>query len=155
MPKLTRRQWNNILIFAVLILMFALYGIPQRLAQLKQSEQRLIPADSQLLSVAFSQNRLVQHSGRWHLQPAAGFTAAQIEQQALAWQHSILTPSAIVPSKDWVPIAQASVQLVGELSPLIWLLYPYEGGYLLQQVGHKALFAISPLQAQTLFLTEL
>ncbi len=157
MLKLSRRNWNNVLIFAVLILMFVLYGIPQRLQQKMTVEHRLIPAESELLMVGFANQRLVKAGPLWQLQPQA---MAQVDaaQLALAWQYSQLTPADAVPMQSRVPVAQASVQLVGQSSPVIWLLYPDAssggGDYLLQQAGHSQFYQLSSAQAKQLFLLE-
>ena len=153
MLKLSRRNWNNVLIFAVLILMFGLYGIPQRLAELNapKAEHRLIPADAQLLMVALGNQRLVQAGAQWRLQPglAKPVDAAQL---ALAWQHFLLTPVATTEHKNLMPAAQASVQLAGETAPLIWLLYPDNDGFLLQQAGHTQFYRLNKAEAALLFL---
>lgn len=165
MLKLSRRNWNNVLIFAVLILMFVLYGIPQRLQQKMAVEHRLIPADAQLLMVGFASQRLVKAGPQWQLQPA-GNNLVDAAQLALAWQHSQLNPVDTLPMQSRVPVAQASVQLVGESMPVIWLLYPGDEAannpaqgsdnnqYLLQQAGQKQFYQLSRQQARQLFLLE-
>jgi hypothetical protein len=152
MIKLSRRNWNNVLIFAVLILMFALYGIPQRLAQLNTPGHRLLPADSELLMVAFANQRLIKAGPQWQLQPQSS-KAVDAEQLAVAWQHSLLSPVEVATDKSRVPVAQASVQLVGQTAPLIWLLYPdSEGRFLLQQAGQSQFYRLSKAEATLLFL---
>jgi hypothetical protein len=156
MLKLSRRNWNNVLIFAVLILMFVLYGIPQRLQQKMATEHRLIPADAQLLMIGFASKRLVKAGAQWQIQPAtANVDPAQL---ALAWQHSQLIAVEAMPMQSKVPVAQASVQLVGEASPVIWLLYPdLESGdnqYLLQQAGYNQFYQLSRQQAEQLFMLD-
>lgn len=161
MIKLSRRNWNNVLIFAVLILMFALYGIPQRLAHFSatDAEQRLLPADSELLMVAFANQRLIKAGPQWQLQPQ-GTQTVDAAQLALAWQHSLLTAVDVAADKSRVPVAQASVQLVGQNAPLIWLLYPDndtsgdDGRYLLQRAGQPQFYQLTAAQAAQLFLIE-
>ena len=156
MLKLSRRNWNNVLIFAVLVLMFVLYGIPQRLQQLSADEHRLVPEDSQLLMVALGELRLIQAGSVWRLQPAAD-KAVDAAKLAMAWQHTILTPVDVEhDSKSHVPVAQASVQLAGQTAPLIWLLYPSAepGQYLLQQAGQSQFYLLTAAQAAQLFLID-
>lgn len=155
MIKLSRRNWNNVLIFAVLILMFALYGIPQRLAQLNVPEHRLIPLNTELLMVAFANQRLIKAGPQWQLQPRLP-QAVDASRLALAWQHTLLTPVSVAADKSRVPVAQASVQLVGQHTPLIWLVYPgsdsHNGEFLLQQAGQRQFYQLSAAQAAQLFL---
>ena len=155
MLKFSRRNWNNVLIFAVLILMFVLYGIPQRLQQKMTVEHRLIPTDTQLLMVGFASQRLVKAGPQWQLQPP-GNNQVDAAQLALAWQHSQLIPVETLPMQSRVPVAQASVQLVGDSMPIIWLLYPdpEQSRYLLQQAGQSQFYQLSSQQAGQLFLLE-
>lgn len=157
MLKLSRRNWNNVLIFAVLILMYVLYGIPQRLAQLNAPEHRLIPANNEMLMVAFANTRLIKAGPQWQLQPAKSNTV-DAAKLALAWQYSLITPVDVGADKSRVPVAQASVQLVGQTAPLIWLLYPAadasDGQYLLQQAGQQQFYQLSAVQAAQLFLID-
>lgn len=154
MLKLSRRNWNNVLIFAVLILMFVLYGIPQRLAERTEREHRLIPADTELLMVAFGEQRLIKAGPQWQLQPASALPV-DAAKLALAWQHSLLTPVDVASDTSRVPVAQASVQLVGQTAPLIWLLYPAEDSqFLLQQAGQGQFYQLSAAQAAQLFLLD-
>ncbi|CAM3661014.1 hypothetical protein [Rheinheimera salexigens] len=156
MIKLSRRNWNNVLIFVVLILMFFLYGIPQRLLQSDPVSYGLIPEQSQLLMVSFGQQRLTQAGTQWRLHPqsSANVNSPIIDanQLALAWQHTLLLEVETTSLQTKVPVAQASVQVVGQFEPMIWLLYPSEQGYLLQQAGQTKLFALSTEQAAQLFL---
>ncbi|MEW5682353.1 MAG: hypothetical protein AB1780_08215 [Pseudomonadota bacterium] len=154
MLKLSRRNWNNVLIFAVLILMFVLYGIPQRLAERTANEHRLIPADTELLMVAFGEQRLIKAGPQWQLQPTSA-KSVDAAKLALAWQHSVLTPADVNTDKSRVPVAQTSVQLVGQTAPLIWLLYPAaDSQFLLQQAGQSQFYQLSAAQAAQLFLLD-
>jgi hypothetical protein len=156
MSKLSRRNWNNILIFVVLIMMFFLYGIPQRLLQSEPVSFGLIPENSQLLMVSFGQQRLTQAGTQWRLQPQSTpnsqSSRKDANQLALAWQHTLLAEAQATSLQSQVPIAQASVQVVGQFEPMIWLLYPNQEGYLLQQAGQTRLFQLSAEQANQLFL---
>ncbi|GGW69806.1 hypothetical protein [Alishewanella tabrizica] len=163
MLKLSRRNWNNILIFLVLVLMYSLYDWSGTTTSGTQSRMQLVPEDAQLLSVSIDNLRLVQIAGQWRIQPVS---RAGVEPQQLAnsWQYTILQPVAEIAGKNWVPVAQASVQLVGEFTPQIWLLYPEpnyvsavassQPGFLLQQVGQPQLYQLSAAQARLLFLLE-
>ena len=152
MLKLSRRNWNNVLIFGVLLLMFVLYGIPQRLQQLAADEHRLVPVDSQLLMVALGEQRLIQAGSVWRLQPTTDKTI-DASKLAMAWQHGLLTPVTPSENKSRIPVAQASVQLVGQTAPLIWLLYAdANGAFLLQQAGQSQFYSLSESEARWLFL---
>ena len=158
MLKLSRRQWNNVLIFAVLILMFVLYGIPQRATQSDQVlSHRLVAQDAELLMLAFSQTRLVKAGQQWRFQPALN-RAVDAEQLDAAWQHGTLTPATMINTdKNRIPRAQVSVQLAGQAAPVIWLLYPgaTEQEYLLQQAGRAQWYQLNADEAALLFLLDI
>ncbi|GHG76844.1 hypothetical protein GCM10010919_32010 [Alishewanella longhuensis] len=162
MLKLSRRNWNNVLIFLVLILMYSLYDWSGSNTASVAEPTQLVPEQAQLLSVSVGNQRLVQAAGQWQLQPV-GRAGVNAQQMASAWQYSILQPVSLQAQQSWVPVAQASVQLVGELTPQIWLLYPEpaeqnasvtQQKYLLQQVGQSQLYQLSAAQARLLFLVE-
>ncbi|MDX3773483.1 hypothetical protein QE250_05080 [Chromatiaceae bacterium AAb-1] len=153
MLKLSRRGWNNVLIFVVLILMFVLYGIPERIQQQSATGYgyRLVPENTELLMVAFSRQRLIKAGAQWQLQPASLLHSADANQLATAWQHTQLIPAEVTGEHSRVPVAQASVQLAGQTEPVIWLLYPDKPHYLLQQAGSSLLFRLDSEQAIILF----
>lgn len=163
MLKLSRRNWNNVLIFLVLILMYSLYDWSGDKASGNTAAIQLVPEQTQLLSVSIDNMRLVKAAGHWQIQPM-GRAGVEAKQLASSWQYTILQPVPLTVGKDWVPVAQAGVQLVGELTPQIWLLYPDQTeplpqdrqpqAYLLQQVGQSQLYQLSAAQARLLFLLE-
>lgn len=151
MFKLSRRNWNNVLIFVVLFMMYSLYD--WRGASSTPVLTHLLPEQSQLLSIAVGDVRLVQAAGQWQLQPRySGRVSAQ--QMANAWYYTPLQPTIGVANPQQAPVAQASVQLAGEFAPQIWLLYPAQQDYLLQQVGQPQLYLLPAQQARLLFLID-
>lgn len=153
MLKLSRRNWNNVLIFVVLILMYSLYDWSGTKTAVTAGARHLLPEQAQLLSVSIGQIRLVQAAGSWQLQPM-GRAGVNAQQMAQAWQYTLLQPVVVTAGQHWVPVAQASVQLVGELAPQVWLLYPFQQGYILQQVGQSQFYQLTAAQARLLFLLE-
>lgn len=152
MPKLSRRTWNNILIFVVLLMMFSLYDWSGQ--QQEQAEPiALIAQPADLLSVSVATSRLVKTATGWQLQ-GDHVTSVQAQQMASAWQYSILQPVPDIAGQNWQPLAQASVQFNSVLEPQIWLLYHQGSTYLLQQAGQSQLYHLSAVQARLLFLLE-
>ena len=153
MLKLSRRNWNNVLIFVVLLLMFSLYDWSGNTYFGRAERISLIPASTQLLSVSIGSKRLVQAAGQWQWQPNQPSKVSAIEM-ANAWQNTQLLAADETAGANWVPIAQASVQLVGQFEPQIWLLYQQSSSYLVQQVGRTQLYLLTPAQARSLFSLE-
>ncbi|MCB5225233.1 hypothetical protein JAO78_000185 [Alishewanella sp. 16-MA] len=153
MLKLSRRNWNNVLIFVVLLLMFSLYDWSGNTYFGRAERVSLLPDSSQLLSVSIGSKRLVQAAGQWQWQPHQPSTVSATEMAA-AWQTTQLVASNETAGANWVPIAQASVQLVGQFEPQIWLLYLQPSGYLVQQVGRTQLYLLAPAHARLLFTLE-
>lgn len=153
MLKLSRRHWNNILIFVVLLLMYSLYDWSADKRASSAMVVQLIPEQASLLSVAVADRRLVNVAGQWRLQPAGPGTVAA-EQMAHAWRYTLLQPLPGAVAQGLTPVAQASVQVAGEFTPHIWLLYPYQQAYAVQKVGQPQLYLLSVAQARLLFLLE-
>lgn len=152
MPKLSRRTWNNILIFIVLLMMFTLYDWSGQ--QQDSAEPIALIADpTDLLGVSVAQSRLVKTDTGWQLQSDKALTVSA-QQMASAWQYSILQPVPDTVGQRWQPLTQASIQFNSVLEPQIWLLYHENSAYLLQQAGQGQLYHLSAVQARLLFLLE-
>lgn len=151
MLKLSRRNWNNVLIFVVLLLMFSLYDWTGKSGD-PMSGSLLAESDT-LLSISVGEYRLVQQNTQWQLLPHAhpSVTASEMFH---AWQYTSLPLLQSGQAPQQAPVAQAMVQLVGEVMPQIWLLYPEPPHYVLQQAGELQFYLLTSQQARLLFLLE-
>lgn len=150
MMKLSKRGWNNVLIFAVLILMFFLYDIPGQLQKQEPPLYSFVAENTELLSVEFDHFRLVKTAGQWQFQPAIT-VSSDAAQLAMAWQHTKLQPFEPEQQISLTPVSQAVVLSAGQHEPVQWLLFSYQQSFMVQQVGQPLFFLISSQQAQLLF----
>lgn len=151
---LSRRDWNNVIIFAVLALMLLFYIVPQQLALLKQQQQpaaKVLSPDFPLLQLQFTQTNVQQAGVLWHFQPQlqSANSAAEI---ASAWQQLELQAEANPPQIDSQPIERVVVLLAGTDSAQHWWLFQHQQQYYLQRQGQATLYPLTDSQYQQLFV---
>lgn len=151
---LSRRDWNNVIIFAVLALMLLFYIVPQQLALLRQQQQlseKVIPAGTPLVQLQFTQTNVQQAGVVWHFQPQllSSNSAAEI---ASAWQQLELQAAANPPAIESQPIERVVVLLAGADSAQHWWLFQYQQQYYLQRQGQATLYPLTDSQFQQLFV---
>ncbi|MCT6699903.1 hypothetical protein [Rheinheimera sp. 4Y26] len=150
---LSRRDWNNIIIFAVLGLMLLFFIVPQQLALLKQQQQqteKVIADGFSLLQLQFAQTNVQQAGTAWHFQPQlpSKNSAAEI---ASAWQQLQLQAAVKPVTLEAPPLATVVLLLAGADSAQHWWLYQHQQQYYLQRQGQSALYPITEVQYQQLF----
>ena len=149
---LSRRDWNNVIIFAVLALMLLFYIVPQQLALLKQQQQlseKVVPAGFPLVQLQFTQTNVQQAGVVWHFQPQqqSANSAAEI---ASAWQQLELEPELNQPEINSQPVERVVVLLAGADSAQHWWLFQ-QHNYYLQRQGQANFYRLTETQYQQLF----
>lgn len=150
---LSRRDWNNIIIFAVLALMLLFFIVPQQLALLKQQQQqteKVIAEGFSLLQLQFAQTNVQQAGTFWHFQPQLATTNSAAEI-ASAWQQLQLQAAVKAITLETPPLATVVLLLAGADSAQHWWLYQHQQQYYLQRQGQSALYPITEVQYQQLF----
>lgn len=150
---LSRRDWNNIIIFAVLALMLLFFIVPQQLALLKQQQQqteKVIAEGFSLLQLQFAQTNVQQAGTLWHFQPQLATTNSAAEI-ASAWQQLQLQAAVKAITLETPPLATVVLLLAGADSAQHWWLYQHQQQYYLQRQGQSALYPITEVQYQQLF----
>ncbi|AWL10563.1 hypothetical protein HMF8227_00055 [Saliniradius amylolyticus] len=79
MIKLSRRGWNNVLIFACLLLILVFNQSADLISSGETSHTRLLPADTPVLRIDYGSHQLQRIGQGWRAQPSLG-----LEEQALA-----------------------------------------------------------------------
>lgn len=153
LPQLSRRAWNNVLIFAVLILMFLLYGTPQRLADLSHRSTSLLDEQA-LLSVEYPLVRLSRSSQGWRLSPPVPELQPLTERTMTFWQQQQLHDGQRSVSPTPEPLTQAIVMLAGQAEPVIWVLLLADEQFWLSPSHRTMHYPISALDAERLFPME-
>jgi hypothetical protein len=154
---LSRRDWNNVIIFAVLALMLLFYIVPQQLALLRQQQplnEKVIPAGAPLVQLQFSQTNVQQAGVVWHFQPQlqSNNSAAEI---ASAWQQLELQAEVNPPQIDSQPIERVVLLLAGADSAQHWWLFLHQQQYYLQRQGQATFYPLTDSQYQQLFVQPL
>ena len=133
--QLSRRGWNNILIFAVLAMMMIFQYSGNRLSQTDSAAhyQSPLPAGSVILSMHFD-NVLIRRVGsQLEAQPALVLSQPQLQQIIQSWEGATFKP---VPADVQVANLAYGINIVFELAnvtePITLILYQMEDGYLLQ-----------------------
>ncbi len=149
---LSRRDWNNVIIFAVLALMLLFYIVPQQLALLKQQQlsEKVVPAGFLLVQLQFTQANVQQAGVVWHFQPQqqSANSAAEI---ASAWQQLELEPELNPPEINSQPVERVVVLLAGADSAQHWWLFQQQHNYYLQRQGQANFYRLTETQYQQLF----
>lgn len=153
LPQLSRRAWNNVLIFAVLILMFLLYGTPQRLADLPHRSMSLLNEQT-LLSVEYPLVRLSRSPQGWRLSPPAPELQPLAERTMTVWQQQQLHDGqrSVAPTPE--PLTQAALMLAGQAEPVIWVLLLADDQFWLSPSHRTMYYPITALDAERLFPME-
>lgn len=150
---LSRRDWNNVIIFAVLALMLLFFIVPQQLALLKQQQQpaeKVVAEGFSLMQLQFAETNIQQAGTFWHFQPqvASKNSAAEI---ASAWQQLQLQASVKPVALDTPPLKTMVLVLAGADSAQHWWLFLQQRQYYLQRQGQSTLYPINEVQYQQLF----
>ena len=106
---LTKRAWNNILIYAVLLLMFLLYYASPREQQSGSEPQStevmgLIPGHLDLQQIIIDDQILEHTNNDWRCQPPCALSKSQTEHVVRTWLSLRMQPSDLEPSSKVVDV---------------------------------------------------
>ena len=128
--RLSRRGWNNVLIFAVLSIIF-IANFSDKLSLSSDTEPRPI-IDSQLTIVEIkTPDYQIKRFGRtWKSEPDLGFSEAQLLSLVKSWQHMPLEEQAPfdTPAHPYV----IKIYTVDKEQPIVVQLSQFGDDYLLQ-----------------------
>lgn len=150
--NLSRRGWNNVIIYSVLMAILLFYIVPQHIATQRQKtfpSAKLVPSGFELLQLRFAVSSLQQAGSQWRFQPAL---AVAIDPAALAlhWQQTELKPWPVAIELSAQPQRQVQLLLAGESKPQLWSLYRNGPLYYLKREGYRDIFQLSAEQAEAL-----
>lgn len=80
--RLSRRGWNNVIVFGVLTLFVLFYIVPHLLKGTQQQGQLILP-HQQYLEYRFPKAKLSNVAGQWQWQPSSSLSVDSVMQ---AWQ---------------------------------------------------------------------
>ncbi|MFC6438572.1 hypothetical protein [Bowmanella sp. JS7-9] len=140
MLRLSKRAWNNVLIFASLF-MIVLFNFSNKLMleNANQTPLTLLPADAMIQRIEFGQQELQRIGRGWRLQPMRG-DEVDLNQIIQNWQQVILTPTErSMPANPYV----ITLWLAGEEKGRVVTLAPVEQQLLLAYQGQPYQVALS------------
>ena len=154
--KLSRKAWNNLLIFSMLIMIFVFNGLHHKLGGNSEPEGPLplLPEQSYILALEYPGVRIERIGSGWRLQglPEAGAERVDVVELATrvqAWQNMQAEPGT--PSKS-EPLLVATLSLAGEAQPWVFVLYRDAQQYQLFNKHEQRWLRLTQAQAQQLFL---
>lgn len=133
--QISRRGWNNVLIFAVLAMMliFQYSGKKINGDDSANQYQSALPASAVILSMQFDNIQIQRVGSQLATKPEMGLSQPQLQQIIKAWESATFKPVA-----EDVVIANLayginiSFELANLATPVTLILYQIDGGYLLQ-----------------------
>ena len=154
--KLSRKGWNNLIIFAMLIMIFLFNGLHHRLGGDDEpvGPQPLLPEQSYILALEYPGMRIERIGTSWRLQAQQDVeqnTKLQAQLQPLieAWQNMHAPLGAKVNS---APLLVATLSLAGEPQPWVYVLYQDGAHYQVFDRQQNRWLQLNQAQAQQLFM---
>ena len=160
--QLSRKAWNNVLIFSMLLMIFFFNGLHKKLNSVPEqpSIQTVLPAQSFILALSFPEHKIERIGTAWRSQPLIESPASNewsANQENIVklindWQRVELSVSDVSPAKLAQPITVATLWLAGEQLPWLYQLYSAPQGYYLLDKSTQRVFLIDADKAQQLFV---
>ncbi|OUS70854.1 hypothetical protein B5G52_12985 [Pseudoalteromonas sp. A601] len=161
--QLSRKAWNNVLIFSMLLMIFFFNGLHKKLNSVPEqpSIQTLLPAQSFILALSFPEQKVERIGTAWRSlllleNPTSSEWSANQENIVKLindWQGAELSVSEVSPAKLTQPITVATLWLAGEQLPWLYQLYSAPQGYYLLDKSTQRVFLIDANKAQQLFVS--
>ncbi len=133
--QLSRRGWNNVLIFVVLAMMlvFQYSGKKMEGGDSASQYQTALPSNAVVLSMQFDNIQIQRVGSQLATQPELGLSQPQLQQIIKAWESATFKPVAndIVIANLAYGI-NVSFELANLAEPVTLILYQIDNGYLLQ-----------------------
>ncbi|NOU52667.1 hypothetical protein HG263_19360 [Pseudoalteromonas sp. JBTF-M23] len=149
---LTRKAWNNVVIFSMLLMIFFLNGIHHKLnpEEAPIGLQRLLPEQSFVLTLAFPGYKIERIGTSWRIDGPWQANAEQLQALVTLWQSAELEVSNVSLSADKA-LSVARFWLASEELPLSYQLYYDNQHYYLFDKQQQHWLLLSTEQAQQLF----
>ncbi|MBD1582112.1 hypothetical protein [Pseudoalteromonas sp. S16_S37] len=149
---LTRKAWNNVVIFSMLLMIFFLNGIHHKLNPEEEAvgPQRLLPEQSFVLTLAFPGYKIERIGTSWRIDGSWQASAEQLQALVNLWQTLELEVTNTSLSADKA-LSVARFWLAAEELPLSYQLYYDNQQYYLFDKQQQHWLLLSAEQAKQLF----
>jgi hypothetical protein len=149
---LSRKAWNNVVIFSMLLMIFFLNGFHHKLNPDEQnlSVQRLFPEQSFILAMAFPGYKIERIGTAWRINGPWQADNEMLKNTVNQWQATELEPANVSLSSEQA-ITVAQFWLAGHELPWSFHLYYDAKNYYLFDKQTQAWLSVSASMAQSLF----
>ncbi|MCF2862756.1 MULTISPECIES: hypothetical protein [Pseudoalteromonas] len=154
--KLSRKGWNNLIIFAMLIMIFVFNGLHHRLGgdDEPKGPQPLLPAQSYILTLEYPGIKIERIGTSWRMQQDSDAAQPSADIQTLeanvrAWQQQ---RAPLAEPLGGAPLLAATLTLAGEPTPYVYVLYKDQQHYRLFNKQQQRWYSLTTHQAQQLFI---
>ena len=136
--RLSKKGWNNVLIFGVLIILI-LFNFSQKLMQQPKTEQRTVIGNQQMIVEIKTPDFSIKRSGRsWISEPNLGLSEQQLSLLVQNWQNHPLQIQAAILNPENLFIIH--VYTADKAQPITVKLIQQDDHYLLQTDDEISLF---------------
>ncbi|MBB1372620.1 hypothetical protein RB215_02355 [Pseudoalteromonas sp. HL-AS2] len=159
--QLSRKGWNNVIIFSMLIMIFFLNGWHKNIGGNNNEPvlQPVLPIQSFVLTLSFVDQKIERIGTSWRttaLQIDVPLTWQGTEQQlgelVNVWQSAqLMSVHESVVFNPNAPLSVATFELAGEPLPWVYLLYKGDGQYYLLEKNSQRVFALDLAVVKQLF----
>ncbi|WP_213609014.1 hypothetical protein [Pseudoalteromonas sp.] len=159
--RLSRKGWNNVIIFSMLIMIFFLNGLHKKIGndETQAQLQPLLPVQSFVLTLTFSDQKIERIGTSWRttaLQNEVPLywqgTEQQLSELVYLWQNTALMTTTLPESVDLNrSLTAATFELAGEPLAWVYLLYKVQGQYYLFDKSSQRVFMLDLAVAEQLF----
>jgi hypothetical protein len=147
--RLSKRGWNNVLIFGVLLVIF-IFNFSQNLRLSSSVEtQSVIPPDLTILEIQTPDYVITRVGRQWTQQPSVGLSSEDLQQIVNNWQTmplDVLTEQELTTSTFILRFFIAE-----QTQPIIVQLHQLQNGQYVLQVNERTFLSL-PIEKLTLFL---
>ena len=142
--RLSRKGWNNVLIFSVLLIIFIFNFSPKLTLSSEVKQRTIINKALTIVEIKTPDYKITRFGQDWKSTPDLGLSKQQLALLVKNWQNLQLEVSP--PASDISNPYTIQVYSADQEQPIIVQLFQYGDHYLLQTTPNASLF----LQAQQL-----
>ncbi|AGH80013.1 hypothetical protein PCNPT3_00355 [Psychromonas sp. CNPT3] len=135
--RLSKRGWNNVLIFGILIIFFLFNFSQKLLLKVKHNDHTLIDSQLVIIEIKTPDFSLKRNGRSWISEPSLGLSEEQLALLVHNWQNIELPSEAIVKTPNDPFVMQ--VYTANNAQPIIIQLIQQGDHYLLQRNNEQAL----------------
>ncbi|MDW7549463.1 hypothetical protein HUZ36_07600 [Pseudoalteromonas sp. McH1-7] len=157
MIQMSRKAWNNVVIFSMLLMIFFLNGLHYKLnpTDEKMGIQAVLPAQSFILTVAFPGYKIERIGTSWRIELPKGatqsYSVSELSAMVSSWQKAQLNVVEKPPQLGEA-LSVARIWLATHELPLSFQLYQHSNRLILFDKHKQRWFELDEAQVRALFL---